>query len=186
MDVLFVCGQTLDDVAQRYVHRLVQDFERNGLQLPEEKQKEVQAWKQKLSKLGIQFQQHLSEETIEVSFLRDELKGLRDDFFGALEKDQDDKYKVSNAIRWSYVCNVVGFDTFLYIAFLQIALSYPTVFPILNTCTVESTRKAVEYAFNRRCMSTNVAILEEMLEIRHKVAQALGYENHAAYVLEQM
>jgi thimet oligopeptidase len=68
---------------------------------------------------------------------------------------------------------------------LQIALSYPTVFPILNTCTVEATRKAVEYAFNRRCISTNVAILEEMLEIRHKAALALGYENHAAYVLEQ-
>uniref|UniRef100_A0AAV1TI46 Peptidase M3A/M3B catalytic domain-containing protein n=1 Tax=Peronospora matthiolae TaxID=2874970 RepID=A0AAV1TI46_9STRA len=151
--------QTLDDVTQRYVHRLVQDFERNGLQLPEEKQKEVQAWKQKLSKLGIQFQQHLSEETIEVSFSNNELKGLSDDFIDALEKNQDDKYKI--------------------------ALSYPTVFPILNTCTVESTRKAVEYAFNRRCMSTNVAILEEMLEIRHKVAQALGYENHAAYVLEQ-
>ncbi|KAE9191249.1 Thimet oligopeptidase [Phytophthora fragariae] len=151
--------QTLDKTTQRYVHRLVQDFERNGLQLPEEKQKEVQAWKQKLSKLGIQFQQNLSEETIEVKFSRDELKGLSEDFIAALEKGDDGKYKI--------------------------ALSYPTVFPILNTCTVESTRQAVEYAFNRRCISTNVAILEEMLEIRHKVALALGYENHAAYVLEQ-
>ncbi|KAE9029860.1 Thimet oligopeptidase [Phytophthora rubi] len=151
--------QKLDKVTQRYVHRLVQDFERNGLQLPEEKQKEVQTWKQKLSKLGIQFQQNLAEETIELKFSRDELKGLSDDFIAALEMGDDGKYKI--------------------------ALSYPTVFPILNTCTVESTRKAVEYAFNRRCISTNVAILEEMLEIRHKVALALGYENHAAYVLEQ-
>ncbi|KUF87436.1 Solute carrier family 2 [Phytophthora nicotianae] len=151
--------QKLDAVTQRYVHRLVQDFERNGLQLPEEKQKEVQAWKQKLSKLGIQFQQNLSEETVEVTFSHDEVKGLSDDFIAALEKGDDGKYKI--------------------------ALSYPTVFPILNTCTVESTRKAVEYAFNRRCIATNVAILEEMLEIRHKVALALGYENHAAYVLEQ-
>ncbi|CAH0476142.1 unnamed protein product [Peronospora belbahrii] len=149
----------LDPVTQRYVQRLVQDFERNGLQLPYDKQKEVQAWKQKLSKLGIQFQQNLSEETIEVQFAQDELKGLSEDFIAALEKDSSDKYKV--------------------------ALSYPTVFPILNTCTVESTRKAVEYAFNRRCISTNVAILEEMLEIRHKVALALGYKNHAAYILEQ-
>ncbi|CAI5722575.1 unnamed protein product [Hyaloperonospora brassicae] len=151
--------QTLDAVTQRYVYRLVQDFQRNGLQLPEEKQQEVQAWKQKLSKLGIQFQQHLAEETIQLEFSHDELKGLSDDFVDALEIDDDDKYKV--------------------------VLSYPTVFPILSTCSVESTRKAVEYAFNRRCISTNVAILEEMLEIRHKVALTLGYESHAAYVLEQ-
>jgi Zn-dependent oligopeptidase len=59
------------------------------------------------------------------------------------------------------------------------------VFPILNTCTVERTRKAVEVAFNRRCVDSNVAILEEMLELRNNVALALGYENHAAYVLEQ-
>ncbi|RLN51133.1 hypothetical protein BBJ29_005623 [Phytophthora kernoviae] len=113
----------------------------------------------KLSKLGIQFHQNLTEETIEVKFLHQELQGLSDDFIAALEKGDDGKYKI--------------------------ALSYPTVFPILNTCTVESTRKSVEYAFNRRCIDKNVAILEEMLELRHKVALALGYENHAAYVLEQ-
>lgn len=68
---------------------------------------------------------------------------------------------------------------------LQIALSYPTVFPILNTCTVPLTRKTVEVAFNRRCVDTNVAILEEMLQLRHEIALTLEYENHAAYVLEQ-
>lgn len=54
----------------------------------------MQAWKQKLSKLGIQFQQNLSEETIEVKFSHDELKGLSDDFIAALEKGDDGKYKV--------------------------------------------------------------------------------------------
>jgi Zn-dependent oligopeptidase len=50
---------------------------------------------------------------------------------------------------------------------------------------VPLTRKTVEVAFNRRCIDTNTALLEEMLELRHKVAVTLGYENHAAYVLEQ-
>ena len=81
-------------MTKRYVHRLVQDFERNGLQLPDEKQNEVQIWKQKLSKLGIQFQQNLSEETIEVEFSHDELQGLSEDFIAALEKGNNDKYKV--------------------------------------------------------------------------------------------
>lgn len=151
--------EKLSAVQKRYVKRVVQDFERNGLQLDAEKQKEVQEWKQKLSKLGLQYHQNLNEETTEVSFSADELKGLSDDFITSLTKGEDGKYKL--------------------------ALSYPTVFPILNTCTVPLTRKTVEVAFNRRCMDKNVAILEEMLELRHKVAITLGYENHAAYILEQ-
>ncbi|TMW55155.1 hypothetical protein Poli38472_013917 [Pythium oligandrum] len=151
--------QSLTAVKQRFVNRVVQDFERNGLQLSEDKQKQVQEAKQRLSKLGIQYHQNLTEETTEVFFGLDELKGLSDDFIAGLEKGEDGKFKI--------------------------ALSYPTVFPILNTCTVPSTRKAVEVAFNRRCIDKNVAILEEMLELRHQVALTLGYENHAAYVLEQ-
>jgi Zn-dependent oligopeptidase len=149
----------LTPVQQRYVSKVVQDFERNGLQLEEAKQQEVQAWKQKLSKLALQYQMNLTEETTEVSFSLEELKGLSDDFIGSLEKGSDGKFKI--------------------------ALSYPTVFPILNTCTVPLTRKTVEVAFNRRCIDKNVAILEEMLELRHNIAITLGYENHASYVLEQ-
>ncbi|DBA03177.1 TPA: hypothetical protein N0F65_003897 [Lagenidium giganteum] len=152
-------GQSINATKKRYVQRLVQDFERNGLQLDEAKQQDVQKWKQKLSKLGIQFHQNLTEETTELTFAPEELKGLSEDFIGSLEKGEDGNYKI--------------------------ALSYPTVFPILNTCSVPLTRKAVEAAFNRRCIDKNVAILEEMLQLRNDVATTLGYENHAAYVLEQ-
>lgn len=152
-------GQKLDGVKRRYVERLIQDFERNGLQLDEDKQNKVKEWKQKLSKLGIQYHQNLTEETTVLSFTLEELRGLSEDFINSLEKGDDGKLKVP--------------------------LSYPTVFPILNTCSVALTRKAVEVAFNRRCIDKNVAILEEMLQLRHEVATTLGYENHAAYVLEQ-
>lgn len=74
--------------------KLVQDFERNGLQLDEAKQQEVQKWKQKLSKLGIQFHQNLTEETTEVSFSLEELKGLSQDFIESLTLGDDGKYKV--------------------------------------------------------------------------------------------
>lgn len=80
---------------QRYVKKLVQDFERNGLQLPEAQQKQVQQWKQKLSKLGIQYHQNLTEETTELRFSPEELAGLSDDFIARFEKDEDGKFKVS-------------------------------------------------------------------------------------------
>jgi thimet oligopeptidase len=86
--------EKLSAIQKRYVKRVIQDFERNGLQLDAEKQKQVQEWKQKLSKLGIQYHQNLTEETTEVSFSADELKGLSDDFIAGLTKGDDDKYKV--------------------------------------------------------------------------------------------
>lgn len=162
----------------------MQDFERNGLQLPEDQQKQVQAWQQKLSKLGIQYHQNLTEESIELTFSADELKGLSDDFIARLEKGDDGKFKVRccrEVLDVSYFCSHFAFVSVCR----QVVLSYPTVFPILNTCTVERTRKAVEVAFNRRCIDSNVQLLEEMLDLRNKLALALGYENHAAYVLEQ-
>lgn len=79
---------------RRYVSKVVQDFERNGLKLDEAKQQEVQAWKQKLSKLSLQYQMNLTEETTELSFSVEELKGLSDDFVGSLEKGADGKFKV--------------------------------------------------------------------------------------------
>lgn len=79
---------------QRYVSKVVQDFERNGLKLDDSTQQQVQAWKQKLSKLSLQYQMNLTEETTELSFSSEELKGLSADFVGGLEKGPDGKLKV--------------------------------------------------------------------------------------------
>jgi Zn-dependent oligopeptidase len=100
-------------VQQRYVSKVVQDFERNRLQLEEAKQQEVQAWKQKLSKLALQYQMNLTEETTEVTFSPEELKGLSDDFIGSLEKGNDGKFKVYLLhLRRSYMPNTQRTDDF--------------------------------------------------------------------------
>jgi Zn-dependent oligopeptidase len=85
--------EKLTAIQQRYLKRVLQDFERNGLHLDVEKQKQVQEWKQRLSKLNNKYRQNLTEETI-VSFSTDELKGLSDDFIAGLGKGDDGKYKV--------------------------------------------------------------------------------------------
>ena len=46
------------------------------------------------------------------------------------------------------------------------------------------TRKQIETAYQSRCMDKNTRILEELVELRQKKADLLGYENHAHYVLE--
>jgi Zn-dependent oligopeptidase len=62
--------------------------------LSQEKQKQVQEWKQKLSKLGIQYHQNLTEENTELTFAREELTGLTEDFISGLHTAKDGKMKV--------------------------------------------------------------------------------------------
>ena len=49
---------------------------------------------------------------------------------------------------------------------------------------VPETRKTIETAYFSRCMEENTKILEELIVLRQKKADLLGYENHAHYVLE--
>ncbi len=63
-------------------------------------------------------------------------------------------------------------------------LSYPHSIPIMRNCSVEATRRQVEYHFNRRALTENLPVLQELAKLRAELAGVLGYDNHAAYVLE--
>ena len=54
----------------------------------------------------------------------------------------------------------------------------------MNIFRVPETRKTIETAYQSRCMEENTKILEELIVLRQKKADLLGYENHAHYVLE--
>ncbi|KAI9916392.1 hypothetical protein PsorP6_018105 [Peronosclerospora sorghi] len=88
------------------MHRLVQDFERKGLQLSEKKQDEVRTRKQKISKNGIKFKQNRLEKVTEVKFSLHEPKRMSDVFIGVLEKDTDDMYKITD---WEWLFGMAYF-----------------------------------------------------------------------------
>ena len=141
----------------RLLNRILRDFKRNGLHLSEDKRSQVKQLKTKISELCTEFQKNLNEENQKWWFTREELKGLRDDFFESLPCENG-KYAVS--------------------------LKYPEIFPILKNCQVSSTRKAMEYNFSRRCIEQNTKLLEDIIDLRQKEAELLGYASHAEYILE--
>eukprot|EP00761_Pharyngomonas_kirbyi_P012748 gb/GECH01012775.1/.p1 GENE.gb/GECH01012775.1/~~gb/GECH01012775.1/.p1 ORF type:complete len:664 (+),score=190.56 gb/GECH01012775.1/:1-1992(+) len=148
----------LDKDQQRALGRMLRDFERNGLDLPEEKRNRVKELKKKLSQLGIEFNKNLNEDTTKLSFTREQLKGLPDDFIDNLEKDGDDKYFVS--------------------------LKYPEFFPAIQYADDPETRQKLDYARGTQCKDENQPILETAIEIRSELASLLGFDTHAEYVLD--
>ncbi|GAQ89369.1 thimet oligopeptidase [Klebsormidium nitens] len=155
-----VKGEELRTEEQRYVDRLVRDYERLGLNLDAATRQKVEALKTRCGELSINFQRNLNEENTILHFTADELAGMPHDFVKGLKAVPGEAGK------------------------LEVTLRYPHVFPLMKMCKVGATRRKVEYEFNRRCIFENVKIIEELIRLRHELATLLGYPTHAAYVLD--
>ncbi|CAG05235.1 unnamed protein product, partial [Tetraodon nigroviridis] len=143
---------------KRLLDRLVTFGRRKGLHLPKDTQEEIKRTSKLISKLSIEFNRNLNEDTTFLVFSERELGGMADSYLNGLEKTADGRYKVT--------------------------LEYPHYYPLMKRCHNPETRRKMEGAFHSRCREANTAILEELVQLRSKVADLLGYSSHANYVLE--
>ncbi|KAF8778100.1 thimet oligopeptidase-like [Argiope bruennichi] len=149
---------TLKPEPKRYLEKLIKNGKRNGLHLPGETQEMIKTLKNKINSLCIQFMKNLSDEATTLEFSDKDLIGLPDDYFGNLKKLENGNYEVT--------------------------LKYPDVFPIMEKCRNPETRRRMFIAFNSRCVKENDPILHEVTELRHKLANILGYPRHTEYATE--
>lgn len=165
-DSLDLTGEQQEVLEQHY-----EDFVRAGARLPEERQNRIRSLNEQLSRLQNEFRDNLLEATKERAVIVDdvaELDGLSDAQIAAAaekaqDRDHDGKYvlEISNTTR----------------------------VPILKSLNNRQLRRRVWEASADRALGKNGGvdnrgIILEIAQLRAERAKLLGFENHAAYKLQ--
>jgi len=160
----------LDAESQMLLEKQYKSFTRNGALLDLEKQKELRAIDEQLSKLSLEFGQHVLADSNAYELLIDkeeDLEGLPEGFIEMAKAAADEK----ELNGW------------------LITLSYPSYVPFMKFSKKRALREKLYRAFSARGFqdneNNNTKIIQSIVKLRYDRAQLLGYESHAHYILEE-
>lgn len=146
-------------------------FIRNGALLEGEAKDRLRAIDQKLSKLGLHFGENVLKETNKYELVlsdEEDLEGLPDGLIEAAAQTAQEKGKEG---KWVFT------------------LAFPSYVPFMTYAKNRALRKEIFIAYNTKSAKgddlDNREIIKEILKLKDERAKLLGYENYAAFVLEE-
>ena len=165
--------ETLDEAQRRTVENTLRDFRLAGVDLPTEKKRRYGEIKARLSELSNTFSNQLLDATQAWHLdLADEsrLAGLPESALATLRANAEAK-------------GVAGY---------RITLDFPSFFPVVTYADDSELRREVYTAFVTRASDQgphagqydNAPLMEEILALRHELAELLGFATYADYSLE--
>jgi thimet oligopeptidase len=145
---------------EKLLKETLRDYRRAGLDLPADQRKEVEQLRKELSKLGTDFDSNIVKANAPVMFTKADLDGLPESFFVSPGiKTGDDVYTVMANVTWQF--NTVE-----------------------ENAKKEATRKELYLVRETLAKDANVAVLNQMLTLRNKIALRLGYKSWDDYQTE--
>ena len=158
----------LDKAQMRLLTETYKRFERNGANLPDDKKEEIKKLNSRIAELQLNFGQNLLAETANYTLLlsKDETAGLDQNQLMAAES----RAKKMNKEGYAF-----GLDN-------------PSIIPFLENSENRKYREEILNAYLNRCNNNNEydnkSIIKELIELRLKKAQIMGFENFAQYQLQ--
>ncbi len=161
-------GQPLDPAQRKVLENALRDFHLSGIDLPADKKTRYREISQQLSQLTSRFSENLLdctnawEKRIEDPAL---LAGLPQSALDLARQTAEQR----------------GHEGWLF------TLDYPSYFPVMSYADDRALRRELYEAYNTRASDQgphdrkfdNSAIMEEILALRHELAQLLGFANYA-------
>jgi Zn-dependent oligopeptidase len=149
-------GSSLKPNQKKFIEEQIQYLENNGMKLDANARKELQATKDKITMLGIEFDRNIGTSRDSIQFSESDLQGV--------PEDQKLKWKRPEG------------KFILYI-------NTPNLEAIAKYAVSDETRKKMYYHYNNRAYPKNIPVLDSLLNYRHQYAAQLGYKSYAAYKL---
>ncbi len=146
--------------AERQLRKdLVESFEDTGVTLPEAARGRAKAIAERITALYQEFSRNLRDNQSRLAFTADELHGLPEPFLARQPRDAQGRYLLS-------------FDA-------------PDFNPFMANAENEEARRRYYIAYLNRGTARNVAILDEVMSLRHELAGLYGLPSFAHFVLRR-
>ena len=160
----------LDEMQLRLTEKTYKDFERSGANLSAEDQAELAEINRKLSAATVTYSQNLLSANASYQLLlsSDQLGGLPNTVKSAAK---DAAKEAGHSGKYLFT------------------LSSPSIFPFLSYSTERELRKEIYTAYTERCNGgeyDNTEVIREIVSLRTRRAQLLGFKSHADYVLDEV
>ena len=160
--------QSLDSAQQKVLENALRDFRLSGVDLPQEKKQHYKALSQELSKLSSKYEENLLDATNAWSKLITDveaLAGLPESALG-LAKQSAGQREMEGWL---------------------LTLEFPSYLPVMTYADNRELRHEVYQAFSTRASDQgphagqwdNSEVMEQILALRHEMAQLIGFEHYA-------
>lgn len=138
----------------------LRDYRRAGLGLPRSQRDEAERMRKELARLATDFDRNINHARQPLKFTRAELEGVPATFLNQPGiQTGPDEYTIMANVTFQYVT-------------------------VMNNARLEATRKRLCEARYSLAEEENVPLLQQILELRHRIAQELGYATWADYQIE--
>jgi len=138
----------------------LRDYRRAGLQLPKAERQEVERLRKEVARIETDFDANITKAQKPMLFTKEELEGVPESFLSQPGlKAGENQYTIKANITFHFVA-------------------------VMENAKKEATRKRLKEARYSLAQKENVPLLQQIVELRDKIAKKLGYATWADYQIE--